>query len=113
MWEVANGEEKIRLQFFCASGFRKLEVAYLTWADVDLQTGMVKVTPKDGWKRKNRRPHEIGLPDWLVGLLRERREARPRDTWVFPSATGMVARKNQLLYMLKDVAKRAGVMGRV
>ena len=113
MWAVCTPEEKIRLQFFCASGFRKQEVAHLTWADIDLMTGVCSVTPKMGWKPKNKTSRDVCLPDWLVKLLRERREARPNDTWVFPSATGMPPRKSQLLYMLQSVAKRAGVGGRV
>jgi integrase len=113
MWAVAKPEEKIRLQFFCASGFRKQEVAYLTWNDIDFNTGVCRVTPKAGWKPKNKTSREVRLPDWLVAALRDRRAARPNDTWVFPSATGMPARKSQMLYMLKAVAKRAGVGGRV
>jgi integrase len=69
--------------------------------------------PKEGWKPKNKTSREVRLPDWLVAALRERRAARPNDTWVFPSATGIPARKSQMLYMLKAVAKRAGVGGRV
>lgn len=113
MWAVAKAEEKIRLQFFCASGFRKQEVAYLTWVDIDFNTGVCRVTPKAGWKPKNKTSREVRLPDWLVAALRERRASRPNDTWVFPSATGIPARKSQMLYMLKAVAKRAGVGGRV
>jgi integrase len=113
MWEVARPEEKIRLQFFVASGFRKQEVAYLTWEDIDFNTGICSVTPKAGWKPKNKTSREVRLPDWLVKLLQERRKARPNDVWVFPSATGIPARKSQMLYMLKAVAKRAGVGGRV
>lgn len=113
MWAAAKTEEKIRLQFFCASGFRKQEVAYLTWNDIDFNTGVCRVTPKAGWKPKNKTSREVRLPDWLVAALRDRRAARPNDTWVFPSATGMPARKSQMLYMLKAVAKRAGVGGRV
>ena len=113
MWAAARPEEKIRLQFFCASGFRKLEVAYLTWDDIDFNTGICRVTPKAGWKPKNKTSREVRLPDWLVTALRERRAARPNDTWVFPSATGIPARKSQMLYMLKAVAKRARVGGRI
>lgn len=113
MWAAAKPEEKIRLQFFCASGFRKQEVAYLTWDDIDFNTGVCRVTPKAGWKPKNKTSREVRLPDWLVAALRERRTARPSDTWVFPSATGIPARKSQMLYMLKAVAKRAGIGGRV
>jgi len=113
MWAAARPEEKIRLQFFCASGFRKLEVAYLTWDDIDFKTGICRVTPKVGWKPKNKTSREVCLPDWLVTALRERRAARPNDTWVFPSATGIPARKSQMLYMLKAVAKRARVGGRI
>jgi site-specific recombinase XerD len=84
----AKPEEKIRLQFFCASGFRMQEVAYLTWDDIDFNTGVCRVTPKAGWKPKNKISREVRLPDWLVAALRECRAARPNDTWVFPSATG-------------------------
>jgi integrase len=113
MWAAAKPEEKIRLQFFCASGFRKLEVAYLTWNDIDFNTGICRVTPKVGWKPKNKTSREVCLPDWLVQLLRERRKNHANDTWVFPSATGIPARKSQMLYMLKAVAKRAGISGRI
>jgi integrase len=113
MWAAAKPEEKIRLQFFCASGFRKLEVAYLSWDDIDFNTGICRVTPKVGWKPKNKTSREVCLPDWLVQSLRERRKVHPNDTWVFPSATGIPARKSQMLYMLKSVAKRAGVGGRI
>jgi integrase len=113
MWAAAKPEEKIRLQFFCASGFRKLEVAYLTWDDIDFNAGICRVTPKLGWKPKNKTSREVRLPDWLVQSLRERRKDHPHDTWMFPSATGMPARKSQMLYMLKAVAKRAGISGRV
>jgi integrase len=88
MWAAAKPEEKIRLQFFCASGFRKQEVAYLTWDDIDFNTGVCRVTPKAGWKPKNKTSREVRLPDWLVTALRERRAARPNDTWVFPVPRG-------------------------
>ncbi len=66
MWEVAKPEEKIRLQFFVASGFRKQEVAYLTWDDIDFNTGICRVTPKAGWRPKNKTSRDVRLPDWLV-----------------------------------------------
>ena len=113
MWKAAKPEEKIRLQFFVASGLRRGEVAHLTWDDIDLNTGIARVTPKAGWKPKNRRSREVSLPDWLVALLKERREKNPNDVWVFPTARGNPARFQQLLNMIKAVAKRAGIKGRV
>jgi len=113
MWAVCKPEEKIRLQVFCATGFRKREVAYLTWDDVDLKTGILRVTPKMGWRPKNRTSREVRLPDYLVTALSERRKKYPNDTLVFPSKRGLPARSNQLLYMLKSVAERAGIKGRV
>ena len=101
------------MTFSVRAGSVKQEVAYLTWADLDLDTGIARVTPKAGWKPKNKMSREVMLPDWLIAALRKRRVARPNDVWVFPSATGMPACKSQLLYMLQAVAKRARVGGRV
>jgi integrase len=113
MWAVATPEEKIRLQFFCVSGFRKKEVAHLRWTDFDMNTGLVTVQAKEGWEPKDKESRSVVLPDYMVSALKKRRAARPNDVIVFPSATGIVADKNQMLYMLKAVAKRAGVGGRV
>jgi integrase len=113
MWAAAKPEEKIRLQFFCVSGFRKKEVAYLRWTDIDLNTGIVTVQAKEDWGPKDKESRSVVLPDYMVSALKERRAKRPNDVIVFPSATGMVADKNQLLYMLKSVARLAGVRGRV
>jgi integrase len=114
MWNVATPEEKIRLQFFCVSGLRKKEVANLRWdEDVDLGTGIVTVQAWGNWKPKDKETRTIVLPDFMVAELRKHRVAHLGETLVFPSSTGLVADKNQLLYMLKDVAKRAGVGGRI
>ena len=88
MWKVAKPEEKIRLQFFCASGLRKQEVAYLTWDDIDFNTGICRVTPKAGWKPKNKTSREVRLPDWLVKLLRERRGRGPATLGCSPAPQG-------------------------
>jgi len=114
MLAVATPEQRIRLQFFVASGFRKQELAWLTWDDIDLWTGMAEVNAKQGWKPKTKQRRSVALPDWLVAYLRARRgKAGPAATWVFPSDTGIPARHQQLLVMLKSVAKRAGITGRI
>jgi hypothetical protein len=46
--EKANEEEKFVMLFFYASGFRKGEVAHLYWTDIDLKTGICRVTAKPG-----------------------------------------------------------------
>lgn len=110
---VATPEEWIRLQFFYASGFRKREVAYLRWQDLNLEKGLATVTAHDGFVPKDKEERTVSLPDYMVEALIERRSSRANDCYVFPSPTGMVADKNQFLYLLKDVAKRAGIKGRV
>jgi integrase len=113
MKAVANSEEWIRLQFFYASGFRKREVAYLRWEDLDLTQGLATVCAHDGFVPKDKESRTIDLPDYMVKALIERRERYLNTYYVFPSPTGLVADKNQFLYLLKDVAERAGIKGRV
>jgi integrase len=115
MWAVCKPEEKIRLQFFCASGLRRGEVAHTYWSDIDLDTGVctVQAMGEWNWKPKNKEPRSVRRPDWLVTLLAERRQRHPEAVLVFPTSRNMPPRKNQLLKMLQDVAKRAGLGGRV
>ena len=44
MLQVATLDEAILLKFFLASGFRKDEVRYTTWYDVDFHDSLVCVT---------------------------------------------------------------------
>lgn len=107
MWAVAKPEEKIRLQFFVSSGFRRGEVSNLRWDHIDLWSGRV-VTYK---KTKTHRVRTVTLPDFLVEALRKRLAQVPvydGNALVFPSKRGFVC-YNQMLVMLKRVAKRAGV----
>lgn len=72
-------QDYLRLLLF--TGLRKMEAAQLRWQDVDLPGK--SLTIKD---TKNREPHTLPLPDYLLALL-ERRKAQHEGAsdWVFPS----------------------------
>jgi integrase len=75
---ACTAEEKRILQFFCASGLRRGEVAHTYWSDLDLQTGILKVTAKPDcdWKPKDKEPRDVRQPNWLLAKLKARREKR-------------------------------------
>ena len=55
------------------TGFRKKEVAYTAWSDVDLKNGVARVTakPKYGFRPKDWEEREVPIPDKLVATLKK------------------------------------------
>lgn len=88
------------------TGLRKDELINLTWNDLDLKRGTLRLTAKEDFVPKDYEEREIPIPRELVRLL----EKLPRtSTWVFPSRNGNRLGPNEMLRRLKDVAERAGV----
>lgn len=88
------------------TGLREQELCYLTWKDVDLKRGILRVTGegKEEFSPKDYEERLIPIPPDLVALLKK----LPRNSeWVFPTARG--GRQTHLLRRLKRLAKRAGV----
>lgn len=68
------------LLFLLFTGLRRTEAARLQWSHVDLKARTVSIT-----ETKNREPHTLPLPDYLVALLARRRaQARAGEAFVFP-----------------------------
>lgn len=88
------------------TGLRKRELYFLTWRDLDLRVGTLRVSGagKVGFSPKDYEERPIPLPPDLIEIL----SALPRRAdWVFPSRKG--TRLTHLLRRLKTIAARAGV----
>ena len=70
---TCDAEERVHFQFYLMTGFRKKEVAYTCWPDVDLRNGVVRVTakPHHGFRPKDWEEREVPIPDRLVRSLRK------------------------------------------
>jgi integrase len=66
-----------------STGMRKMEMLRLTWHDVDLERGMVRLI-----RTKNKEHRAVPLPQITIEALRSWQEQDP-STWLFPSRTGL------------------------
>ncbi len=94
------------------TGMRVGEALALTWEDVDLGRGVIRVQyhPEDGWSPKTDRWREVPVNDHLMPfLLRPRRS----DKWVFPCASTGDRWSEWPQRKFDKVRKAAGVSGGV
>jgi integrase/recombinase XerD len=107
---ACDNEERVFFEFFLMTGFRKKEVAYCCWSDVDLKNGVVRVTakPKHGFRPKDWEEREVPIPDQLVRSLRQWEKRQSGSTFVFPTRNGTPRKhRTQLLELCKAIAVRA------
>ncbi|MGA9883472.1 MAG: tyrosine-type recombinase/integrase [Candidatus Acidiferrales bacterium] len=106
LFGAADAFEKTVYGALLLTGLREQELCYLTWKDVDLKGGTLRVTgeDKERFSPKDYEERLIPMPPDLVNLLKK----FPRNSdWVFP--TGKGGKQTHLLRRLKRLAKRAGV----
>ncbi len=106
---AATFEEQVLLKFFLTSGFRKDEVRYATWHDVDFHHSLVRVTEKPFWKfkPKNYEERSVPLPTVMMEQLqkwRNKNDAAASDP-IFPNSKGKPDSTH--IEVLKQVAYRA------
>jgi len=109
---ACDPEEKVFFEFYLMTGFRKKEVTFSTWPDVDLKSGVVRVTakPEHGFKPKDWEEREVPIPDRLVRSLKTWGKNRNGSEFVFPTRNGTPKKhRTQLLELCKAVAERAGL----
>lgn len=68
------------------AGLRKGEAIALTWENVDLERGFLRIWPTVDWKPKNGRPREVPISKALKVILKAQ-EGKSKE-YVFPSASG-------------------------
>jgi integrase/recombinase XerD len=98
--------EKTMFATLLLTGLREQELYFLSWSDVNLYAGTVKVAPKpkEGFSPKDYEERVIPIPPDLVTLLKKLPRAAE---WIFPTAKGR--RISHLLRRLKTIAQKAGV----
>jgi integrase/recombinase XerD len=109
---VCDEEERVFFEFHLMTGFRKKEVTFCTWPDVDLKQGVVRVTakPHHGFRPKDWEEREVPIPDKLVQSLKTWAKQRNGSEFVFPTRNGTPRNhRTQLLELCKAVAERAGL----
>jgi integrase len=104
---ACDAEERIFFEFYLMTGFRKKEVTYCTWPDVDLKNGVVRVTakPEHGFRPKDWEEREVPIPDKLIRSLKKWAKSRNGADFVFPTRNGTPRKhRTQLLELCKAIA---------
>jgi integrase len=111
---AADKDERLLLNAFLNTGLRNSEMAWLTYDDIDARNSLWSVRPKPNHPLKNEQSQRIvPVGEWLTKKIMDRKTANNRSDsdLIFPGESGGVNR--HLLRVVKAVAKRAKVGGRV
>ena len=91
-------------QFLLNTGLRSGELCNLTWKDVDLDTGLIKIQPKEGWTPKSY-SRQFYLNETALNVLR----SVERDgNWIFKNSSGGQLDTDDLRRALIKVARQCG-----
>jgi integrase len=79
--------EKLLFETFLCTGFRKREIATLTWNDVDFEQRNLRVRrkPEFLFKPKNHEERAVPVPSKLIRSLTARRTTHGDSTLIFPT----------------------------
>lgn len=112
---AADSEERLIINSFLCTGLRSGELAHLTYGDIDFKYSIWTVQPKINHTLKTKESQrDVPAPDWLTAKIERRMKAinARREDLIFPSPRkGGV--DGHLLRIVKRVAKRAGLHGRI
>jgi integrase/recombinase XerD len=109
---ACSAEERVFFEFYLMTGFRKKEVTFCMWNDINLKQNVVRVTAKReyGFRPKDWEEREVPIPDKLVHSLRQWSKSVNGSPFVFPTRNGTPRKhRTQLLDLCKAVAERAGL----
>lgn len=107
---TCDSEQRIRYQFFLYTGCREREVMFMTWADIDLDGGVITVQAKEGFTTKNRKPRIVPIPDLLVEALKTYKMLYPNRKTIFVNREG--GPEGHFLGKLKDIVRKADLPGK-
>jgi len=112
--KAADAEERLLLKCFLSSGLRSGEMAHLTYGDIDFKHSVWTVQPKKGWTTKTgSSQRDVPVPEWLTAMVQNRMEANGRAKADLIFFNGHGGPDLHMLRIVKRVAKRAKVTGRV
>jgi integrase len=91
--------------FLLNTGLRSRELCNLTWDDVDLETGLIQIRPKEGWTPKSY-SRQFYLNESALKILR----SVERDgSWIFKSSSGKQLDTDDVRRVLIKVARQCGL----
>jgi integrase len=116
-FDGCDPQERVTCNFFQGSGFRRDEVRFLPWENLDLVDGTASVTevtkiingrvfhfrPKDSEERT------VPLPKGLVEDMKRWKAAHPGTIFVFSTSKRTPYGKNHFNEMVKQIARRGRV----
>jgi integrase len=111
-FKACDFAEKVYFEFFFMTGFRKKEVTFCEWNDVNLKQGVVRVTakPEYAFRPKDWEEREVPIPDKLILSLKKWAKNRNGSALIFPTRNGTPRKhRTQLLDLCKAIAERAGL----
>ncbi len=111
---AADSDERLVLNSFLCSGVRSAELAHMTYGDIDYKHSVWKIRPKDGWQTKTEASQrDVPVAAWLTQKIQRRKDAAglKNADLIFPNEAGKP--NGHLIRIVKRVAKRASVGGRV
>lgn len=94
-------------KFLLNTGLRSGELCNLTWEDVDMETGLIKIQPKAGWTPKSY-SREFYLNKTSQNLLKSIGQS---DGYVFEDSGSRQLEPDNLRKVLMRVTKAAGLKG--
>ncbi len=110
--EIAGQDERFRVfslafGFLLNTGLRSGELCNLTWEDVDLESGVIEIRPKEGWTPKSY-SREFFLNQTCLDLLES---IENRVGYIFKAHTGRQLSTDDLRRALIRLAKLTGIQG--
>jgi integrase len=108
-------DDRLLLNAFLNTGMRNGELAHLTYGDIDTRHSLWTVRPTEGHKLKTEKAQrQIPVAEWLTKKVVEQKiaEGRKDSDLVFPAPVGGGVNMH-LLNVVKRIAEKAGVTGRV
>jgi len=108
--EAAKSDKPMRVyykafKFLLNTGLRSGELCNLTWDDVDLETGLMEIQPKEGWTPK-RNSRQFYLNESSLEVLRSFGE---RERYIFTDLSGRQLDPSALRKALIEVAQAPGL----
>jgi integrase len=95
-------------KFLLNTGLRSGELCNLTWNDVDLETGLIRIRPKPGWTPKSY-SRDFFMNEEAIKVLRAL--AKDQGEYVFQSSTNQQLDTDTIRKALIDIAKAAEIAG--
>lgn len=107
--KMSKSDERMKIYvhaftFLLNTGLRSGELCNLTWDDVDLETGLIKIRPKEGWTPKSY-SREFFLNKTCLDVLHK---LGPKEGYVFRNLSGGHLDNDDLRTTLIRVARVAG-----